>query len=136
LEKEKSGGRRSKDIDIKYGSGGMLDVYFAVRFLQLRDNVPDSSDDRSTEFTLGELKHRGSLSEADFEILSSGYRFLASLDHNLRLTVGRTTRLPLANLNALEKSAAKMHLDSVSDLLETLTMHRLNVRKAFEDIVG
>ena len=135
LEKEKSGGRRSKDIDIKYGSGGMLDVYFTVRFLQLRDNVPDSSDDRSTEFTLSELKRRGSLSETDFEILSSGYRFLASLDHNLRLTVGRTTRLPLANLNALETSASRMRLGSVSELLSSLTIHRLNLRKAFEDIV-
>src|SRR6185503_9987255 len=40
LEKEK-GAPRAGRINIKHGAGGMLDVYFATRYLQLRDNVPD-----------------------------------------------------------------------------------------------
>ena len=135
LEKEKAGRRRSKDIDIKYGAGGMLDVYFAMRFLQLRDNVPDDTEDRSTDSMLGRLGEHGSLSPDDFENLFDGYRFLASLDHQLRLTVGRTTRLPIANLKGLEFIAQRMNLESVDDLLEKLTIHRLNIRNSFEHIL-
>ncbi|MEP6704775.1 MAG: hypothetical protein ABJB34_08215, partial [Acidobacteriota bacterium] len=136
LEKEKTGGRRSKDIDIKYGTGGMLDVYFAMRYLQLRDNVPDNSDDRSTEFMLGRLSHLGSFSTSDYESFLLGYRFLSLLDHNLRLTVGRTTRLPVANQKALDIVSHRMNLNSASDLVEQLTLHRLNIRQAFENILG
>ena len=51
LEKQKSVSRcKGKEIDIKFGEGGMLDVYFAVRFLQLRDDLPDTGENRSTDF--------------------------------------------------------------------------------------
>jgi glutamine synthetase adenylyltransferase len=36
LEKEKGARGRRRAVDIKYGPGGMLDVYFAARYLQLR----------------------------------------------------------------------------------------------------
>ncbi|MEO8572800.1 MAG: hypothetical protein ABI481_02435 [Pyrinomonadaceae bacterium] len=136
LEKEKSWGRRSKDIDIKYGTGGMLDVYFATRYLQLRDNVPDSSGSRSTEFMLTELERRGSMGTSDYQSFLFGYRFLAELDHNLRLAVGRTTRLPLANHTALEIVSQRMNLRSESELVEQLTIHRLNIRYAFDNILN
>jgi glutamine synthetase adenylyltransferase len=114
----------------------MLDVYFAMRFLQLRDNIPDSTDDRSTRNMLGVLRDRGSLSEADYDSLFTGYRFLAVLDHELRLAVGRTTRLPEANVKALDAIASRMKLSSAAELIEQLTLHRLNIRSAFENVVG
>jgi glutamine synthetase adenylyltransferase len=61
LEKERTGRRRTKDIDIKYGAGGTLDIYFAMRFLQLRDDVPDADDDRTTGTMLSVLRDRGSI---------------------------------------------------------------------------
>ncbi len=134
LEKSRTP-RRTKEIDIKYGSGGMLDVYFAMRFLQLRDNVPDESDDRSTTFMLRHLAAAGSLDDEILNALLTGYEFLSTLDHNLRLTVGRTNRIPLANETALKTIAARMNLDSPSDLLEQLTLHRLAIREAFDIIV-
>ena len=51
LEKEKAS-RRNAGLDIKHGAGGMLDVYFAARYLQLRDNVQDDDEDRTTLATL------------------------------------------------------------------------------------
>ena len=45
LENQRVRTRRGGDIDIKYGAGGMLHVYFAMRFLQLRDDVPDATID-------------------------------------------------------------------------------------------
>ena len=133
LKDEKS--RKGKEIDIKFGEGGMLDVYFAVRFLQLRDNLPDADENRSTLFVLQKLCEINSLKAEDFENFSKGYEFLSELDHNLRLTVGRSTRLPLANQNALKIICERMNLESIGDLLEKLTFHRLNIRQSFESVL-
>jgi len=134
LETEKSGARKSKEIDIKFGAGGMLDVYFAVRFLQLRDNIPDDANNRSTDFMLKKLHENKSLSQEDFRNFSDGYEFLTELDHHLRLTVGRSSKIPLANQTALQVIAKRMNLNSVNDLFEQLTVHRLNIRSSFENI--
>ena len=136
LEEQRVGPRRASEIDIKYGSGGMLDIYFTMRFLQLRNNVPDDIEDRSTPFMLAQLKDHGLLTEDVYAELFAGYKFLAALDHNLRLTVGRTTRIPLANHNALNTIASRMQIDSPKTLLEQLTLHRLAIRSAFENIVS
>lgn len=134
LQNERSQLRRGSDINIKYGAGGMLDIYFATRFLQLRDNIPDADDDRSTTFMLERLRNNGSLTDEHHRELLDGYRFLAELDHNLRLTVGRTTHVPLANHTALANIARRMNLASESELLEQLTMKRLMIREAFDQI--
>ena len=135
LETEKSGGRRGREIDIKFGAGGMLDVYFAVRFLQLRDNVPDDADNRSTAFMLEKLHENESLNKADFRNFFDGYEFLTELDHHLRLTVGRSSNIPLANQTALQTIVNRMKIASIRDLSEQLTFHRLNIRAAFENIM-
>ena len=134
LETAKSNRRLNGEIDIKYAAGGMLDVYFAVRFLQLRDDVPDTSPDRSTVFTLKKLYRNGSLTHADYESFADGYEFLTALDHQLRLTVGRSSKIPLANRKMLEIIARRMNLASINVLFERLTAHRLNIRRSFENI--
>lgn len=135
LEKQKSTSRKGKEIDIKFGEGGMLDVYFGVRFLQLRDNIQDAGANRSTVFTLEKLFENDSIGAENFKNLTDGYKFLSELDHNLRLTIGRSTRLPLANRNALETIVGRMKLASIDDLLQKLTFHRINIRASFENIL-
>ncbi|HEU4765817.1 MAG TPA: hypothetical protein VFS77_00545, partial [Pyrinomonadaceae bacterium] len=76
LEREKGRRGRQAGTDIKYGPGGMLDVYFAARYLQLRDEVADEGEDRSTLFTLERLREEGSLTEDDFLTLNNGYSLL------------------------------------------------------------
>ncbi|MEO7540034.1 MAG: hypothetical protein ABIV21_08390, partial [Pyrinomonadaceae bacterium] len=136
LEKLRVRPRRSQEIDIKYGAGGMLDVYFAVRYLQLRDDVPDNDDDRSTSYMLDRLTERGSLTGDMYSEFKEGYHFLATLDHNLRLTIGRTTRIPLGNQDTISIVASRMGYGSPAELIETLTIHRLNIRSTFESIMG
>ncbi len=136
LEEERSRGRRGRDVDIKYGPGGMLDIYFAMRYLQLRDDVPDDRENRSSAHMLGRLRTAGSLGAEEYEGFAGGYEFLSQVDHNLRLTVGRTTRLPAANTSALDAIAARMGLGSRSELMEKLTAHRLEIREIFDRIVS
>ena len=135
LEKEKGTRSRRAGIDIKYGPGGMLDVYFATRYLQLRDEVMDGGEDRSTAFTLERLREEGSLSEEDFLVMSTGYSLLRSIDHNLRLIVGRSTRLPDPNHVTARDVAARMGFVSVGELQETLIEQMRAIRESYNRIV-
>ena len=136
LEKEKGSRGRKQGTDIKYGPGGMLDVYFAVRYLQLRDDVVDEGDDRSTSFTLERLREEGSLSEEDFLVLSSGYGLLRTIDHNLRLIVGRSTHLPDPNHITARDVATRIGLASVSELQQRLTDQMHAIRTAYNRILS
>jgi glutamate-ammonia-ligase adenylyltransferase len=123
-------------VDIKYGPGGMLDIYFATRYLQLRDEVLDSGEDRSTAFTLERLREEGSLSEDDFSTLSTGYSLLRSIDHNLRLIVGRSTRLPDPNHVTAADVARRMGFESVAELHQTLLEQMDLIRDTYNRLLS
>src|SRR5207248_3330384 len=133
LEQEKTR-RRAKATDIKYGAGGMLDVYFATRYLQLRDNVPDMAEGRSTRAALERLHAAGSLDEKDYEAMKEGYALLRALDHNLRLIVGRSTRLPATTHPSLRDLARKLNYASADELAASLAHHMQSIRVAYEHI--
>jgi glutamate-ammonia-ligase adenylyltransferase len=132
LEKQRAA--RRGEVDIKYAGGGMLDVYFAARYLQLRDNVPDDPEDRSTIFVLDKLREKGSLSEPDYEAFYGGYSFISQLDHSIRLVTGRSRQLP-RDPEALRIITNRTGIADTASLLETLSIHRLNIRSAFEHVL-
>lgn len=133
LEAERERDGRGK-LDIKYGAGGMLDVYFAARFLQLRDDVMEEGEDRSTTATLARLYAAGSLNSQDHDALRDGYALLRRLDHFLRLIIGRGTRLPPAGSPALADLARCLNYDSIDALLTDLRQRMSDIRAAFERI--
>ncbi|MDT5293755.1 MAG: [glutamine synthetase] adenylyltransferase / [glutamine synthetase]-adenylyl-L-tyrosine [Acidobacteriota bacterium] len=134
LERERGAGRGT---DIKYGPGGMLDVYFAVRYLQLRDRLPDEGDDRSTRASLLRLRDAGSIGEEDFAALCEGYTLLRRLDHDLRLLAGRSTRLPAAQDHAVLRDLARSaRYASAAALNADLAARMSAVRAAFNRIIA
>jgi glutamate-ammonia-ligase adenylyltransferase len=138
LEQEKAQARAARrgGTDIKYGPGGMLDVYFATRYLQLRHNVPEELEDRSTRATLERLRAAGALDEADYAAMNEGYAHLRSLDHSLRLIVGRSTRLPPMDHPAFRDISHCMSYASAQDLSDALATHRANIRAAYDRITN
>jgi len=134
LEKEKAG-RRGADLNIKYGAGGMLDVYFAVRYLQLRDGVQDDIDDRTTTATLGRLRANGSLNEADYLALAEGYALLRQVDHQLRLIVRRSARLPAPEHPAFRDISRRLGYVGAVELTKELELRMGEIRSAYERIV-
>jgi [glutamine synthetase] adenylyltransferase / [glutamine synthetase]-adenylyl-L-tyrosine phosphorylase len=137
LEQEKARARSARGAtDIKYGPGGMLDVYFATRYLQLRYGVAEGVLDRSTRATLERLHSAGALNEADYLAMEEGYAFLRSLDHHLRLVVGRSTRLPAMDHPALRDIARCMSYASAAALAQSLSKHMTNIRAAYERITS
>ena len=135
LEKERAS-RRNAGLDVKHGPGGMLDVYFAARYLQLRDNVPDDETDRTTPATLRRLRDAGSLDATNFLALDQGYALLRSVDHQLRLIVGRSTRLPLPEHPAFRDIACRLSYSDAADMTKELSAKMLKIREAYERIMG
>lgn len=135
LEREKGKRRQGgphSDIDIKYSAGGMLDVYFAARYLQLRDDVADEGEDRSTGATLERLEATGSLEVRDYEALSGGYGLLRSVDHQLRLIVGKVAALPSTDHPAFREIAKRLDFESVHELSEPLIERMQAIRESFD----
>ena len=146
LEREKGrgaarNGRRASrggrhDIDIKYSSGGMLDVYFATRYLQLRDDVADEGENRSTLATLARLEANGSLETRDFDALSQGYELLRSVDHHLRLIVGKVAALPATDYPAFKEIARRLDFATPAELGEILRARMEAIREAYDRITA
>ena len=79
---------REKDgsYNIKTGRGGMVDVEFAVQYLQLREGYR-SPELRSpcTVIVLKEISTLGLLPDGKAETLLAGYKFLRKLENRLRI---------------------------------------------------
>ncbi|PYS46918.1 MAG: hypothetical protein DMF68_17605 [Acidobacteria bacterium] len=112
----------------------MLDVYFATRYLQLRDRVPDEDDDRSTRGVLDRLYEAGSIETEDYAAMRDGYALLRALEHHLRLIVGRSTKLPATDHPALRDLARKLNYASANHLTEDLSAHMKKIRAAYDHI--
>ena len=136
LEVEKVRRRRPNEVDIKYGAGGMLDVYFAVRYLQLRDDIADEGEDRSTQATLARLEGNGSIDASDYEALSRGYELLRAADHYQRLIVGKVATMPSIDHPAFREIAKKLGFASASEFSKTLAERMQAIREAYDRITG
>src|SRR5262249_18550744 len=111
-------------------------VYFAIRYLQLRDDLPDQGKDRSTRTTLERLEAASSLAAADAMVLGEGYALLRSVDHHTRLIVGRSARLPAPDHPAARDIAKKLGFVSAAQLNETLKERMSEIRAAYDRILS
>jgi [glutamine synthetase] adenylyltransferase / [glutamine synthetase]-adenylyl-L-tyrosine phosphorylase len=134
LEMEKGQRVRQGELDIKYAAGGMLDVYFAVRFLQLRDDISDEGEERSTQTTLERLEANGSLEQDDYSALAEGYSLLRTVDHQLRLLVGKSGKVPVSDHAIARDIAGKLNFSSSGDLHATLQLRMREIRAAYDRI--
>lgn len=135
LASEKNAALRRSEIDIKHAPGGLLDVYFLVRFLQLRDFVADDADNRTTSFTLQKLRAVNSLDAESFEILSQGYEFLRRLDHALRLVAGRGAKLPGDQSSRILKLVAERFAVAPAELLGEIAVRTTEIHRVFNSLL-
>ncbi|HXD33937.1 MAG TPA: hypothetical protein VN643_22650 [Pyrinomonadaceae bacterium] len=136
LEEEQAKPGSRGRLDIKYGQGGMLDVYFATRYLQLRHNVTDEGTDRSTVSTLSQLHEKTYLTQTDFDALYSGYTLLRRVDHEQRLLMGRQRRMPPLDHPALGEFARKLGFENASTLVGSVRERMAAIRAAYDRILS
>jgi [glutamine synthetase] adenylyltransferase / [glutamine synthetase]-adenylyl-L-tyrosine phosphorylase len=136
LESERTRNLRQNETDIKYSAGGLLDIYFLIRYLQLKNGVQDEDGIRSTLPMLEHLKEKNILSDEHFDVLSEGYLFLRRLDHALRLAAGRATRLPGLGHPLLDLVVKRLNVGSAEELNQILSAHRVEIRQTFDDLLS
>jgi glutamate-ammonia-ligase adenylyltransferase len=126
----------SGTVDIKYGKGGLLDIYFASRFLQLVNGVDEVDADRSTARTLENLKAvRADLLD-DLETHLSGYEVFSRIDHSLRLSQGRSTRLSLSNSQLSDSIRHNFPDFPLVDIRRELPEMMRAIRSSFERMLS
>jgi glutamate-ammonia-ligase adenylyltransferase len=124
----------------KLGRGGLVDVEFAVQFLQL---VHGATDPRirsaSTPQALTLLLQNGHLPPPDHAPLARGYRFLRRLESRLRIVRDRSVdRLPESGLELL-RLARRMGYSGPragEELLADYQRTAAEVRSAFLRVLG
>lgn len=105
---------REKDgsYNIKTGRGGMVDVEFAVQYLQLREgcNSPELRT-TSTVVALKEISTMGLLPDGSAHTLLTGYKFLRKLENRLRLINDYSTNDLSGTRTYLNKLARRLGYD-------------------------
>jgi glutamate-ammonia-ligase adenylyltransferase len=80
------GKERADRLNLKVGRGGIVDVEFAVQYLQLLHGPGNAAlRARSTLKALFELRRAEVIGEDEFRTMDEGYRFLRGLELRLRL---------------------------------------------------
>lgn len=129
LQKEK--GRSS---DFKFGQGGMLDVYFATRYLQLKHQIPDPPT-RGTLSLITYLQDKGLMTSLQATMFTEGYRFLRLLDHQIRLQLERPqTTLPHSSGHIMEIAQQLGYLQEM-DFRNSYQQQLLNINQVYNEIM-
>jgi glutamate-ammonia-ligase adenylyltransferase len=132
LEREKA---RSNRRNIKWGPGGMTDVYFITRHLQLRHRTGCGTE-LGTTALIAHLGEGGYLDGESTKQLLDGYAFLRSLDHWMRLLADRPSPILPASHIVLGDIARAMNLGSLEELESQYTYHTDAIRKVYVGIFG
>jgi len=100
-------------FNIKSGRGGMVDVEFAVQYLQLREGY-HSPELRtpSTVVALKEISTLGLLPDGDAQTLLTGYKFLRKLENRLRIIHDYSANDLAGTKTYLNKLARRMGYDA------------------------
>ncbi|KAF0248808.1 MAG: glutamate-ammonia-ligase adenylyltransferase, partial [bacterium] len=121
-------------MDFKFGVGGMLDVYFATRYLQLKHHIPDPQN-RGTLSLITHLAEKNLLTANQASLLQKGYGFLRQLDHKIRLQLERPqTYLPHNSSQQLE-IAKQLGYKEEASFLKDYQEHLLAIRQVYQEII-
>ena len=131
-----SGGRYNS----KLGRGGLVDVEFAVQFLQLcYGGAHPEVRSPSTPVALEALRKSGLLAASEFAPLQRGYRFLRRLESRLRIVRDRSVdRLPESGPELLRLARRMGYSGSAAGavLLADYQRSTAEVRAAFLRVLG
>ncbi|HJQ69271.1 MAG TPA: hypothetical protein VKA70_09875 [Blastocatellia bacterium] len=130
LEREKA---RQGRPNIKWGRGGMTEVYFVTRYLQLRDRIYYPPE-RGTTALIKHLGERGALSDKQAETLFEGYSFLRRLDHWMRLLLDRPSPVLPASHIALGAIARALALGRAEAVDSEHARHSALIREVYDQV--
>ncbi|HYL97551.1 MAG TPA: hypothetical protein VEZ90_01250, partial [Blastocatellia bacterium] len=130
LQKEKA---KNNVRDIKWGPGGMTDVYFITRYLQLRDAAYFPPEEGTMKL-VEHLGASGALKPAQAEAIYEGYLFLRRLDHWIRLLSDKPSSVIPSSMVILDDISKVLRLDSAESLLARQAGHAEQIRQTLNAV--
>ena len=130
--KEREVGKEKDGVnyDFKVGRGGLMDIQFVVKYLQLQHGI----EGRGTRFGISRLVESGHLDPDEGKVLSRGAGFLFHLEALQRLLAeSPVTRLP-RDPSRCAITARLMGLDSGDSLLERYRIETTAIRQIYRHI--
>lgn len=128
--------------DVKLGHGGIVDVEFAVQWLQMKYGGDPRVRTTDTETALGALEACGYLDGALAAILREGYAILRRLEQALRVVHGTSASLIEEGAPGLAALARRMglrdgpHGTAVGTFLERYRLVTRDIRAAYVTVLG
>ncbi|MEZ4376582.1 MAG: bifunctional [glutamate--ammonia ligase]-adenylyl-L-tyrosine phosphorylase/[glutamate--ammonia-ligase] adenylyltransferase, partial [Polyangiaceae bacterium] len=141
---DERGGRR----DLKLGRGGLLDVEFAVQWLQMRYGRDTSLRTPDTLFALAALERGGYLRRDAYKLLKEAYRFLRRLEQRIHVRRGTSSTTLDPSTPEIEQLARRMGFRSAGSsasgvrpqaseqLLAEYERVTEQVRRTYLDVLG
>lgn len=133
---------RQDHWDLKTGAGGLLDIEFAVQWLQMRHGNDASVRTPDLLEALSALRDLGHLNDDDFEAFRDGYAFLRLLEQRIHVQSGAGSSVIDARQAGMDKLARRMNLRPTAQATATeALMSRYvsvtrAVRAAYEHVLG
>ncbi len=142
LEKEQ-GREREGRYQLKTGRGGLLDIEFAVQWLQMKNGADARVRTPDLGVALNALHDAGYLSTSEFEVFSEGYRFLRQLEQRIVVRSGTTNSAVIdTRVSGLAQLARRMGFqDGQGERASEQLMARYKdvtdgVRASYERVLG
>lgn len=129
-------------FDVKLGHGGIVDVEFAVQWLQMKYGGDPRVRTTDTETALSALEACGYLDSAVAAVLREGYQILRRLEMALRVVHGTSASLIEEGAPGLAALARRMglrdgpHGTAVGTFLERYRLVTRDVRAAYVTVLG
>lgn len=129
-------------FDVKLGHGGIVDVEFAVQWLQMKYGGDPRVRSTDTETALGALEACGYLDSAVAAVLREGYQILRRLEQALRVVHGTSASLIEEGAPGLAALARRMglrdgpHGTAVGTFLERYRLVTRDIRAAYVTVLG
>ena len=102
------GRERDGRYNLKTGRGGLLDIEFAVQWLQMKNGGDPRVRTPDLGVALHALHGAGYLDGAAFEVFSEGYRFLRQLEQRIVVRTGQNAAIIVAGSVELAHLARRM----------------------------
>lgn len=142
LEKEQ-GREREGRYQLKTGRGGLLDIEFAVQWLQMQNGSDPRVRTADLGTALNALHDAGYLPTTEFEVFSEGYRFLRQLEQRIVVRSGTTNAAVIdTRSTGLTQLARRMGFqDFQGERASTQLLSRYrevtdSVRASYERVLG
>ena len=125
---------KPRDVNVKYSAGGLIDIEYAVQYLQLL-NGKEHPEIRvpTTLEALSHLRRLQIVRESDYRLLHSSYLFLRNVIDALRIVRGDASDLVLPDESTDEfKSLARRMGYREKDRVKSAARLAADIRESME----